>query len=424
MQRWRSSVTALVREAERAPVLLIVAGCESHQMMEGVEANASAGSGGTASSRSAEFRRHLAVVTIAVAMFLAAGCEPRRGTSVRDGKAAPHDQELPDDQALKRACIDDDAQCPAYREALEAMCARGDAEGCGRLAALVADGIGGPQDYVRARVLATDACAAGSRHGCNNLVVFAMNGRGGSRDLQEAYRAGMIACRNGWEFRRTGCKNLSLVLHKDDFVLDEAERAAANALACGGFAIRSCETLGSYLIDLHFEGKLAEDAYPAFRAVSLRMCQFGWGGHCWNLGYLVRHGIGGPSDKELTARAEQRACHLGEAGACATGQVPRDAHIRAWPRVVTATDGGDHLDRLSVLEDAWSPCSSEPGDDRVVTVAIELHPDRVPVLWAGGPRALVDCFEARFPWRDGDPAPPSEEVTLTIEFKLNTPEDP
>lgn len=360
----------------------------------------------------------IASTWIAVALFAVAGCETRRVTSPRDAR------DTRDDQELKAACIDDDSQCSAYWEALEAMCARGDAEGCGRLAALVADGTGGPQDDVRARVLATDACAKGSLFGCSNLVVFAMNGRGGPRDLQEAYRAGLTACRNSWEFRRSGCKNLSLVLHKDDFVLDEAARASALALACGGFAVRSCETLGNYLIDLHLEGKLAEGAYPALRAVSLQMCQFGWEGHCSNLGYLARNGIGGPQDDELVARAERRACHLGDAGMCAAGDGPRDAHIRAWPRVVVATDGGDYLDRLNTLEDAWSPCSGEPGDDRVVSVAIELAPDRAPVLKARGPRRLVDCFEARFPWRDGDPTPPSATLTLTIEFLLNTPEDP
>ena len=361
--------------------------------------------------------------TIIVASFLMAGCKARRATTIRDAKTIPQEVEL-DDQALKRACIDDDSQCPAYREALETMCARGDAEGCGRLAALLADGVGGSQDDVRARALATEACVAGSAFGCSNLVVFAMNGRGGPRDLQEAYRAGLTACRKEWDFRRTGCKNLSLVVHKDDLVLDDTARTVALTLACNGFAYRSCETLGEYLIDLYLEGKLADGAYPLFRAVSLRMCQFGSGASCSNLGYLVRNRIGGSEDDELVARAYRRACHLGEAGSCVAGDAPRDAHIRAWPRVVVASDGGDHLDRLNTLEDAWTPCSSEPGEDRDVFVEIELAPDRVPVLRAEGPRPLVECFQTRFPWRDGEPQPPSAELTLAIEYKLNTPEEP
>ena len=369
-------------------------------------------------------RSWMRLTTMAVAMLLAGGCDARRGTGVRDGESHPREQALPDDQALKHACFGDDpSQCPAYRAVLEAMCERGDVEGCGRLAHLVAIGTGGPQDDVRARALATDACAAGSLFGCSNLVVFAMNGQGGPRDLDEAYRAGLVACR-GKHLGTVGCRNLSLVLHKEDFVLDETARTAALILACDGFAVRSCETLDSYLATLHVEGRLADDAYPLFRAVSLRTCQFGWGVSCSNLAYLFRNGIGGSRDDELVARADRRACHLGEAGNCAAGEAPRDAHVRAWPQLVIATDGGDHLDRLNALEDAWSPCSSEPGEDREVYVEVELAPGRVPVLRAEGPDPLVECFHSRFPWRDGDPHPPSADVTLHIEYVLNTPEDP
>jgi hypothetical protein len=88
---------------------------------------------------------------------------------------------------------------------------------------------------------------------------------------------------------------------------------------------------------------------------------------------------------------------------------------------VASSDGGDHFDRLSTLEDAWGPCADEPGDDRVVAVEIRLAPDRVPVLEARGPRSLVECFHTRFPWRDSDPMPPATEVTLVIEYELGKP---
>ena len=336
----------------------------------------------------------------------------------------PRESVTPDDQALKHACLGDDpSQCPAYRAALEAMCARGDAEGCGRLASVVATGLGGPTDEVRGRALATDACAKGSLFGCSNLTVFAMNGSGGPRDLQEAYRAGLVACK-AMHLVSVGCRNLSLVLHKADFVLDEPARTTALIMACNGFAVRSCETLGNYIVDLDLAGRLADDAYPLFRAVSLRLCQFGRAVACSNLGHLVRNGIGGAVDDDLVGRAYRRACHLGDAASCVGGHAPRGAHIRAWPQLVISTDGGDHLDRLNELEDAWSVCSSEAGDDRKVNVEIALAPGRAPVLLADGAQPLIDCFQTHFPWRDGAPAAMSAELTLHVEYLLNTPDDP
>ena len=85
---------------------------------------------------------------------------------------------------------------------------------------------------------------------------------------------------------------------------------------------------------------------------------------------------------------------------------------------------GDHLDRLNELEDAWSVCSSEAGDDRKVNVEIALAPGRAPVLLADGAQPLIDCFQTHFPWRDGAPAAMSAELTLHVEYLLNTPDDP
>lgn len=363
------------------------------------------------------------MTTILIAVLLVAGGDGRRAIGDRTAGPLPRETALPDDQALKRACLGDDpTQCPTYRAALESMCERGDAEGCGRLASLVAEGIGGPTDLVRARALATDACAKGSLFGCSNLVVLAKNGEGGPRDLQEAYRAGLIACK-GMD-TPVGCRNLSSVLHKEDFVLGEPERRAALTLACSGFAVRSCDTLGDYLADLYIEGQLPEEAYPLLRGVSLRLCQFGRRAACSNLGHLVRNGIGGARDDELVERAYRRACHLGDAPSCVAGQAPRDAQIRTWPQLIAATDGGDHLDRLNELENAWSVCSSEPDDDREVHVEITLAPDRAPVLRAEGAQPIIECFQTRFPWRDGAPAALPAELTLHVEYRLNTPEDP
>ncbi len=354
---------------------------------------------------------------VATALLLGGSCDGARGTATVPAPGAA--EVVPDDQLLRAACRDDDPQqCQAYRDALEAACASDVPEGCGRLASLVALGVGGPEDPVRARRLAAQACAVQSSFGCSNLAVFAMRGVGGARDLQEAYRAGLTACRLGHD---VGCGNLATVLHKDELPLEPSERTTALRLACQAYVEWACEVVLVELMEHVGRERLDPEAQPLLRATILRLCQLGVPVTCDYLMVLARDGVGGPSDHALAARAARRACSLGGRERCAEGASPRAIAVRALTLRVKSSDGGDHLDRVGALEEAWSPCADGDGRDRRVAVRITLGPGGAADLHVEGMRQFVDCFTARFPWRDGDPTHARGTLRLELEYDLASP---
>ena len=322
----------------------------------------------------------------------------------------PADAAAPPLDELQHHCERDPARCPDFTAALDAACAKGEMLRCAQLSAMLLD-----SDPAQGRVLAARACDAGDSLGCANLAHYAMAGKGGAVDLPAAFAAGVASCRQG---HQVGCENLSAALRRPELELEAGPRREALDLACREYIDKACETLADELLELAIAGTLDDAGHVTLRGTLLRLCQVANRVGCSHLATAAAQGLGGPTDPALAERARRRACRLGATKECHDGEAPRGALVAAWVDHFAASDGGDHLDRLDVLEDAWSPCAAAAPDGASADVKVTLPPDGVTTLDAQGDGAVVDCLAERYPWRE-DPTPPAAEVILTIDLQLH-----
>jgi hypothetical protein len=103
-----------------------------------------------------------------------------------------------------------------------------------------------------------------------------------------------------------------------------------------------------------------------------------------------------------------------------TSTPPSPARVGA--RVVKVSDGGDHLDHLGQLVEAWSPCAEQEGRNRFVKVQIVLGSEQTPEVQVEGPQAIVDCMTERFPWRENDPMRSVAAIRFELWYQLADPQ--
>lgn len=152
-----------------------------------------------------------------------------------------------------------------------------------------------------------EACAGGDQRSCSVLGVMYETGHGVARDPHRAADLFAHACSEGIQ---SACVNHGLLKERGD----AGRRDPAGAMllfewACLGDLGDGCRHLGRARYQ-------AGDPGGAQRALE-RGCAVGDAQCCQGLGVMYQHGHGVTLDLERARALLQRACELGEMGACA-----------------------------------------------------------------------------------------------------------
>lgn len=242
-----------------------------------------------------------------VLLFAAVGCH-------KEASQAPQE----DGECFGARCVEEAEAAMYYsdfegaREPLAAVCERGDAFQCFRLAELHHHGKGGPVDLAQAASLYEAACANDNAEGCERRSALAREGHGGPAvELEFAIKA----CTGG---RPLACTQAGQQLDGGRGVeRDEVQAIALFEKGCKLGDIDGCTGAGDLLL-ANPKGTVETRARGVAAYISGCVGHSGYG--CLKAGIAFHEGVGIKRDVEKAAAHFKRACEWGEKDGCHVAQ--------------------------------------------------------------------------------------------------------
>jgi len=186
------------------------------------------------------------------------------------------------------------------------VCERGDSRGCNRLAILLWNGRGVPQDKAKARELAGKACDAKNRFGCWNSTYYALLEETTPDALKKAARAFHGHC------TKEELKSCDRVVEELYGLKKLPAALLAGRAACEQGAPSACEVVAI----MQFAGEATPKDIGGALETMTRACDLGLPSGCKNIAVLHDKGTGTPRDVAKANTLFSQACDMGNGQAC------------------------------------------------------------------------------------------------------------